>query len=213
MRERIKRQIRTRTEMLAGISHDLRTPLTRMKLQLAMQKEKHALDLNEDVLEMEHMIQEYLDFARGEGGEEPALVNLREWLGRVQENYKRQGREIALAIRDDAELQARPMALSRCISNIIDNAFYYGASCTLTAKADGEYVTLIVDDKGPGIPADKRKEVFRPFMRLDPSRNLQTGGAGLGLAIARDIVLSHGGEIILEDAPGGGLRVVIKLPV
>lgn len=214
MRERIKRQLRTRTDMLAGISHDLRTPLTRMKLQLAMLGDNEATqELSEDVQQMEHMIQEYLDFARGEGREEAVRVSLRDMLESVVGDYRRMQAEVTLQAGDDVLVGLRVSAFRRMLHNIIDNALRYGRHCDVALRSGVNYCEILIDDEGPGIPADKREEVFKPFSRLDPSRNSKTGGVGLGLTIARDIVQAHGGSIALEDSPKGGLRVIIRLPL
>lgn len=217
MRERIRRQVSTRMDMLAGVSHDLRTPLTRMKLQLAMLKPGQEIEgLNADVAEMERMIQEYLDFTRGVGQEEPGPVRLALFLNKLLDNYRRQGAIISLEMDRDSQINLRPHAMTRCLNNIIDNALRYGAECRVIARVTPRSAYLHIDDKGPGIPPEKREEVFRPFTRLDPSRNVKTGGVGLGLTIARDIVHSHGGEITCMDVPESfaphGLRVTIRLP-
>lgn len=214
MKERISRQMRTRTEMLAGISHDLRTPLTRMKLQLAMMKEgEEVRELTDDIQQMEHMIAEYLDFARGEGGEETSKTNLALLINDVVSDYKRLGSDVSFTTDITLELEIRVSAFRRMLHNLIDNALRYGKYCSLSLKTTGSYCEIVIDDKGPGIPEDKRDEVFRPFSRLETSRNIKTGGVGLGLTIARDIVLTHGGTITLADSPKGGLRVVIRLPI
>lgn len=214
MRERIRRQLRTRTEMLAGISHDLRTPLTRMKLQLAMFNDSEAVrELGDDVQQMEHMIQEYLDFARDEGREEPIRVSLTALLGDVVRDYERLHSNVTLASADEVEMELRISGIRRMLHNLIDNALRYGKRCTIRLRALPNACELVIDDEGPGIPADKYEEVFRPFSRLEASRNQKTGGVGLGMTIARDIVLAHGGSIHLDMSPFGGLRIVIRLPL
>ncbi len=214
MRERIKRQIRTRTDMLSGISHDLRTPLTRMKLQLAMLGDSEAArDLGDDVQQMEHMIAEYLDFARGEGGEEAIPVQLHKMLADVAGDYARTGQKIHFTEGAEAELELKPVSFRRMLHNLLDNALRYAGAPTVSYARDGGSVRIFVDDAGEGIPEAMREEVFRPFARLDVSRNSKTGGVGLGLTIARDIVLAHGGSIVLAESPQGGLRVVIILPL
>jgi len=214
MRERIKRQLRTRTEMLAGISHDLRTPLTRMKLELAMLPQNEQVkELGDDVQQMEHMIQEYLDFARGEGREDTIRVSLRELLEDIVSDYQRQNADVTLAGSDDTMMDIRISGFRRMLHNVIDNALRYGKRCELSLRISANYCEVIVDDEGPGIPEEKRDEVFKPFNRLDPSRNSKTGGVGLGLTIARDIALAHGGSISLENSPRAGLRVIIRLPL
>jgi two-component system osmolarity sensor histidine kinase EnvZ len=213
MRERLRRQIQQRTEMLAGVSHDLRTPLTRMKLSLALLDGKEEIaELKADIAEMEQMIEGYLAFARGEGDEEPALVDFAELLEDVAASLRRTGKTVELDI--DAELPglARPMAIKRCITNLAANAARFGSKVRIAGKRRKRTIDIVIDDDGPGIPAERREDVFRPFVRLEQSRNRQTGGVGLGLTIARDIVLGHGGDIELWDAPEGGLRVLLRLP-
>ena len=214
MKERISRQLRTRTEMLAGISHDLRTPLTRMKLQLAMMGEGEATrELQDDVQQMEHMIAEYLDFARGEGGEEAAPTDLSALLADVAEDYQRSGAKVHFRPAPTVMLALRAVALRRMLHNIIDNALRYGKSCDIALTTAVNYCEILLDDAGPGIAPEQREEVFKPFSRLDASRNSKTGGVGLGLTIARDIVLAHGGAISLDRSPAGGLRVIVRLPL
>jgi two-component system osmolarity sensor histidine kinase EnvZ len=218
MRERLRRQLRTRTEMLAGISHDLRTPLTRMKLELAMlpqndETREAVQELGGDVQQMEHMISEYLDFARGEGREEAVRVSLRDLAQDVVRDYQRLSADVIFAGGDDVTMDIRTSGFRRMLHNMIDNALRYGKRCELSLRVAANYCEILIDDEGPGIPEDKRGEVFKPFSRLDPSRNVKTGGVGLGLTIARDIVLAHGGAISLETSPKGGLRVIIRLPL
>lgn len=222
MRERIRRQIRTRTDMLAGISHDLRTPLTRMKLQLAMLPEdiierpdmsEAIAELNDDVKQMQHMIQEYLDFARDGGREDTVRIWLGELLEDVVSDYIRMKQEVTLTLNGKLELDLRISPCRRMLHNLIDNALRYGKLCHITMQAAGSYAEILIDDDGPGIPPEKREEVFKPFNRLEPSRNNKTGGVGLGLTIARDVVLAHGGSIALDASPSGGLRVLIRLPL
>ncbi len=215
MRDRIQRQISQRTEMLAGVSHDLRTPITRMKLQLAMLGDTDDIEeLRADVVEMERMVEAYLAFARGEGTERPVdtdLIALAEDLAAAE---RRGGHPITLDLAGPDELRSevRPHALKRALSNLLTNARRHGSEVSLTLTADRDGVDFIVDDDGPGIPEDQREQVFKPFFRLDPSRNAATGGTGLGLTIARDIARSHGGDISLGSSPGGGLRAHIRLP-
>jgi len=212
MRDRIRRQIAQRTEMLAGVSHDLRTPLTRMKLQLAMlDQDDETIGLNADVTEMENMIDAYLTFVRGEGGETPQRVDLAALLRDTIEGLP--GRQaITLEMEGSVEIEVRPVAMRRCLTNLLGNALRYGGTVRVSAERHLHTVTVVIDDDGPGIPRESREEVFRPFVRIDPSRNPATGGVGLGLTIARDIAHGHGGAINLEDSPLGGLRVVLTLP-
>lgn len=222
MRERIRRQIRTRTDMLSGISHDLRTPLTRMKLQLAMlpadvaerdDMREAIIELDDDVLQMQYMIQEYLDFARDEGREEAVRIWLDELLADVASDYTRMQQEVTLAVENKLEIDLRISSCRRMLHNLIDNALRYGKRCHLTLRKAGSSAEIVVDDEGAGIPPEKREEVFKPFNRLEPSRNNKTGGVGLGLTIARDVVMAHGGTIALDTSPAGGLRVLIRLPL
>ncbi len=214
MRERIQRQIAQRTELLAGVSHDLRTPLTRMKLQLAMAGDGAQIaSLEADVGEMEKMIDGYLAFARGEESETPAPTDLGGLLAEVVASARRKGGDIALTWDGPVEMSVRPHALKRCFTNLVDNALRHGDHLAVTLSRDGDTVEITIDDDGPGIPEEEREEVFKAFYRLDASRNLETGGVGLGLTIARDVVRSHGGDIVLEDAPMGGLRALVRLPV
>jgi two-component system osmolarity sensor histidine kinase EnvZ len=214
MRERLQRQIQQRTEMLAGVSHDLRTPLTRMKLQLALLGDtQEAKDLAADVAEMEQMVEEYLAFARGEGTEQAVPVNLPELLEDVVGTAQRNGNNVTLNTKGPLRVMLRPHGFRRCVSNLIANAARFGTKVQLQAQEKSHFVEITVDDDGPGVPEDKREEVFRPFYRLDNDRSLSTGSAGLGLTIARDVVRGHGGDIQLTDSPLGGLRVLIRLPV
>lgn len=214
MRERIQRQIRQRTDMLSGVSHDLRTPLTRMKLQLAMlggSPEIH--ELKADVGEMEKMIEGYLTFARGEGDEEALETNLSDVIEDVVAQWKRNGAAIDAHVEGRLDAWCRPNAIKRCLDNLIANANRYGSHIWLRAGKRNEFTEIAIDDDGPGIAEESREEVFRPFYRLDQSRNPETGGTGLGLAIARDIARAHGGDIIMETSPNGGLRALVRLPL
>jgi len=214
MRERIERQIRQRTEMLAGVSHDLRTPLTRLRLQLELMGDRpERAAMKADVEAMAHMIDGYLAFARGAQGETPVVTDLGDLLSEVVEEARRQGADIAFEADGDMVAELRPQALKRCFTNLIDNARRHARHTKVAAARQAESILITVDDDGPGIPPAQRHEVFRPFRRLDTSRNLDTGGVGLGLAIARDAVRSHGGDVTLGEAPMGGLRAVVRLPV
>ena len=218
MRERMKRQMSQRTEMLAGVSHDLRTPLTRMKLQLEMLEDKiNVASLQSDVRDMESMVEGYLDFARGQDAEQAVATDLQHLLAGVVDDARRQGREVDLQAAGDIVLPLRPNAFKRCITNLVDNAIRYAASgggqVAVRARRLNEIVEIAVDDEGPGIPQESREAAFKAFHRLDESRNPETPGVGLGLTIARDIVRGHGGDLTLEDAPRGGLRALVRLPV
>jgi two-component system osmolarity sensor histidine kinase EnvZ len=185
-----------------------------MKLQLAMLKETQEItDLKADIREMEEMVDGYLAFARGEGSEEPAETDIGELLAEVVGGAQRSGGDIQLTADGALPVLVRPAALKRCFANLIGNAMRYGKHVTVNAARRGNAVEVTVDDDGPGIPTDQRDEVFRPFRRLEESRNIETGGVGLGLTIARDIIHVHGGAIYLEDSPLGGLRARLRLPV
>lgn len=213
MRDRIQRQIRQRTEMLAGVSHDLRTPLTRMKLALELQGANPAAEeLKSEVVEMERLVNLYLDFARGEGTETPVETDIGVLLEELSATARREGAQVTLAPANDLVLPVRPHALRRCIGNLVGNAGRYGRHIWVSAAVAGSGVEIVIDDDGPGIPAIDRDRVFQPFTRLDTSRNPSTGGIGLGLTIARDVARSHGGEVLLESSPHGGLRARVHLP-
>jgi two-component system, OmpR family, osmolarity sensor histidine kinase EnvZ len=214
MRERITRQIRQRTDMLTGVSHDLRTPLTRMKLQLAMLGDDPAIHgLKADVTEMETMVDGYLTFARGESDEPAVDVDISELIETTVSGWQRNGSVIDCHVEGTLRLLVKRDALRRCLDNLISNAEHYGGHIWVHAGKRDSAIEVTVDDDGPGIPEEARQDVFRPFFRLDQSRNPDIGGTGLGLAIARDIARSHGGDIRLEDSPRGGLRARLRLPI
>ena len=215
MRERIRRQIAQRTDMLSGVSHDLRTPLTRMKLQLAMMGARPEIgDLKKDVADMERMIGAYLAFARGEGTEQPVETDLIEIVDDVVRDARREGATVDFVTPASGILvNLRPDGFRRALANVIGNAQRYGGEIEVSMQVHPHHVDLLVDDSGPGISPEQREEVFRPFFRLDDSRNPETGGTGLGLTIARDIMRSHGGDLTLDSAPSGGLRAILRLPL
>ncbi|MFI5000536.1 MAG: sensor histidine kinase [Reyranellales bacterium] len=214
MRIRLRRSFQQRTEMLAGVSHDLRTPLTRMKLSLALLPESPEVgELGDDVKDMERMIEGYLAFARGEGDEEPAPVDLSEILQEVAAGARRDNANVAVSWQGDMHVELRALAIKRCLTNLVSNALRYGTKVNLEASRGRTSVEITIDDDGPGIPPDKYEEVFRPFYRLDESRNVDTGGTGLGLTIARDVARSHGGDVALAASPLGGLRVIVRIPI
>lgn len=214
MKERILRQISQRTELLAGVSHDLRTPLTRMKLQLAMLGDGAEIDdLRSDVQEMETMVESYLSFARGEGAEETEETDLAALLRETVGAARRDGSTVRLSTESQLTMPVRPVAIRRTVNNLIGNAQRYARNIEVHARRLNGMIEIAIDDDGPGIPPGELDSVFKPFYRLEPSRNRETGGAGLGLTIARDVVRGHGGDIRLSSSPLGGLRATITLPL
>jgi two-component system osmolarity sensor histidine kinase EnvZ len=214
MRERIRRFLVQRTEMLAGVSHDLRTPLTRMKLELAMLGDAPSVaGLKQDVADMERMVDSYLAFVRGEGEEQPEPADLASLLDEIATSARRQGHAVSLTTSGDLAVPLRPQAMKRCIDNLVANATRHAAQVEIKAQRLNRAIEVTIDDDGPGIPPESREDVFKPFVRLDKSRNEATGGVGLGLTIARDTVRAHGGDIALTGSPLGGLQAKIRLPV
>ena len=215
MKERIQKQINERTQMLAGVSHDLRTPLTRMKLQLAMLPENEDnKEFIEDINEMEKMLDGYLAFVSGEGTEKNTFVDMNEMILSIINKFRNTKALIRYSTNDQVSaIQGREQALKRAVTNIISNAFNYGKTIAVGLESNNNKLEITVDDDGPGIPKEKREDVFKAFYRIDESRNKETGGVGLGLSIARDIISSHGGKIELQDSELGGLRVLISIPL
>jgi two-component system osmolarity sensor histidine kinase EnvZ len=217
MRNRIRQHVEQRTTMLAGVSHDLRTVLTRFKLELAFMGEgPDVQSLKADVDEMQHMLEDYLAFARGDGGEEATMTNLTKLLEEVLEESQVYGTAIELKLRrkrGDIVLPLKRQAFKRAITNLVSNAVRYGDQIVIRAATEGSWLRVEVDDNGPGIPASERANVFKPFYRIDRSRNQDDGNSGLGLAIARDIAKSHGGDITLGESSMGGLRAIISVPL
>ncbi|RKQ71573.1 two-component system osmolarity sensor histidine kinase EnvZ [Litorimonas taeanensis] len=211
MRSRIQRHMEQRTMMLAGVSHDLRTPLTRLKLQLAMQENTEEVRAAKaDIVEMENMLNGYLDFARGLEQESPERVHFLSYLKGVSE-----GKAVDLnqdSIPDNLEIEIRPASFQRALDNLITNSIKYANGASISLALTSTHVEVFIDDSGPGIPKNLRKEAFRAFSRLDSARSQNVEGVGLGLAIARDIAQLHGGTLKLTDSPMGGLRAVISLP-
>ena len=213
MRDRLQRQVRERTQMLAGVSHDLRTPLTRMKLALEMLGNDPAVtELKSDVAEMEHMVHGYLDFVRGEGTEASVETDISLLIEDLAADLRREGTPLTVTPPPEFVMPVRPNALRRCLCNLIGNARRHASHVWLTGIVVADGIDILVDDDGPGIPPANRARVFRPFVRLDASRNPLTGGVGLGLTIARDVARSHGGDVRLETSPQGGLRARVHLP-
>ncbi|MGC6512512.1 MAG: sensor histidine kinase [Parvibaculales bacterium] len=216
MRDRIQAHIEQRTTMLAGVSHDLRTPLTRLKLQLAMLKRTPEVEeLESDVAEMENMLEDYLSFAKGYQGERVSQINLKPFLEEIASGAKLRKPEVRLYLvaPDHLHILVKPRAFKRCVTNLVNNACNHASEVTVTVQQEEGNIVISVSDNGPGIPEENREDVFRPFFRLDDARNMQMGGTGLGLAIARDIARGHGGDIRLSESVERGLRADITLPL
>jgi two-component system, OmpR family, osmolarity sensor histidine kinase EnvZ len=214
MKRRIERAMEQRTTMLNGVSHDLRTILTRFKLSLALlDDENEARELTADVDEMQRMLEAYLAFARGDIGEAAAPTDIPVMLETLRQEGERLGHATEVVYAGEPVATVRPDAFKRCLANLFHNAARHGRRIRLEGSCDAKFLQVHVDDDGPGIPPDQREEVFRPFVRLDEARNQDEGGTGLGLAIARDIARSHGGEIFLANSPLGGLRASVRVPV
>ena len=213
MRERIERQMEQRTAMLSGVSHDLRTILTRFKLQLALVGDNPDLDgLNKDVEDMQVMLEGYLAFARGESEEDVGRLKLSELFAKLEMEAELSQKVLTSAIQGADEVLVRPNAFTRLVTNLASNALNYAGKVHIEARHGAKWLTITVDDNGPGIPERSRDDVFKPFFRLDEARNLNASGTGLGLAIARDIARSHGGNVTLSDSSLGGLRATIRIP-
>jgi two-component system osmolarity sensor histidine kinase EnvZ len=214
MRDRLARQVEQRTAMLAGVSHDLRTILTRFKLELAVLGDGPKVrPLKEDVEEMQRMLEAYVAFVKGDGGEAPVLADVGPLVTAAARTAERKSGKIAIEVPEGLQARIKPNAFRRLLANLIGNATRYAKTVAVKASIDDKTLTVTVDDDGPGIPASKRAEAFRPFVRLDNARNLDETGTGLGLAIALDIARAHGGDLRLDDSPKGGLRAVIEIPV
>ncbi|HVV62466.1 MAG TPA: ATP-binding protein [Pseudolabrys sp.] len=214
MKARVERTMEQRTAMLAGVSHDLRTILTRFKLELALIGESPEVEaMKKDVDEMARMLEAYLAFARGDLGEQSAPTDMAEFLAELRDDVERHGHKATVVFHGPPVVTVRPAAFKRCLANLVSNAARFAPSIAITGHRDHRWLTVTVDDDGPGIPAHMREEVFKPFLRLDDARNQDEGGTGLGLAIARDIARSHGGDITLNDSPLGGLRATVRVPV
>ena len=213
MRERIERQIDQRTAMLTGVSHDLRTILTRFRLQLEFATS--AADraaLRKDVDEMQSMLEGYMAFAKGDVAEEAVAFNVKDFLSRFESEAKMRGKEVELKLGNMSQITVKPNGFSRLMSNLISNALRHADKVVVALRAGPRSLIFVIDDNGAGIPADKREDVFRPFYRLDEARNLNESGTGLGLAIARDLARGHGGDVQLGESPLGGLRATVILP-
>ncbi|WP_417686455.1 ATP-binding protein [Roseibium sp.] len=213
MRRRIQRQIEQRTTMLAGVSHDLRTILTRLRLQLALFGETPESEaMRKDVSEMTNMLEDYLAFARGDGDEDVKITDMALMLEELEEEAEISGTDITATFAGEPDIPLRRLAMKRCLANLVTNAAKFGTRVEVTGTSANGWLTVIVDDDGPGIPEDERENAVRAFHRLDSARNQDQHGSGLGLAIARDIARSHGGDLYLEDSPLGGLRARVRVP-
>ena len=211
MRKRITRHLNQRSEMLSGISHDLRTPLTRIKLQLAFIKDKEiSKKLSDDVTEMEKMLNEYLQFASTRSIEKTENFNLSELLITTVAKYE--NKEITTDIPKTVYFDGRKNLIKRCFNNLIDNSIKYSKNIFISLEKSSKNILITIDDDGPGIPKNERENVFKPFYKIDKSRSDSKSSVGLGLSIASDIIRSHGGNIKLEDSPSNGLRTKIFLP-
>jgi two-component system osmolarity sensor histidine kinase EnvZ len=214
MKRRIERTLEQRTAMLAGVSHDLRTILTRFKLELALLGDSPEIEaMKKDVDEMARMLEAYLAFARGDAGEQSAPTDMAAFLDELKADAERNGHQTTVAFHGHPIVTVRPASFKRCLANLVGNAARFAPSIAITGHRDHRWLTVTIDDDGPGIPQKLREEVFKPFLRLDDARNQDEGGTGLGLAIARDIARSHGGDIMLGDSPLGGLRATVRVPV
>jgi two-component system, OmpR family, osmolarity sensor histidine kinase EnvZ len=220
MRARIERQIKTRTAMLSGISHDLRTPLTRLKLELEMLDDvKQRTEMQRDILDMEHMITEYLDFVRGSDDAQPyESVDMAELLRTIAQKYLKNNAALTYSVPESVMVLVHPLHIGRAVQNVIDNALRYAKHCHMSLEKNDAWMMICIEDDGPGIPQEMFTEVFRPFVRLDEGRNADAAGSGLGLAITRDIIQSHGGKVHLQNRLNGlgnisGLTVVLSLPL
>ena len=214
MRTRIKRFLKQRTEMLAGVSHDLRTPLTRMKLQLSLMKDDAAKkELEHDINEMTAMLDSYVSFVRGESPENIERINLNDLIKNISASNISETHKITEDYKEKIITTGRPLQIKRAIQNIIDNAKRYSSKIHIELGVKEEKCIIIIHDNGPGIPEKNYEDVFKPFFTLDPSRNKLKGESGLGMTIARDIIRSHGGEINLQKSSIGGLQITIELPI
>ena len=214
MKGRVERTMEQRTTMLAGVSHDLRTILTRFKLEMALIGDSPEVEaMKKDIDEMARMLEAYMAFARGDSVEPSAPTDMAAFLEELKVDAERQGDKATVVFHGESVVTVRPAAFKRCLANLVSNAARYASNISITGHRDHRWLTVTVDDDGPGIPLGMREEVFKPFLRLDHARNQDEGGTGLGLAIARDIARSHGGDITLGDSPLGGLRATVQIPV
>jgi len=214
MKRRVERAIEQRTTMLNGVSHDLRTVLTRFRLSLAVIGDTpETRAMQKDLDEMQRMIEAYLAFARGDSGENSMPSDVAALLKQVKDELGDEGHDIQVTFSGDPIVSVRPDAFKRCIANLVVNAQHHASKVIVEGSNDRRFLTINVDDDGPGIPSDRREDVFKPFFRLDEARNQDEAGTGLGLAITRDMARSHGGDIQLTTSPLGGLRATLRIPV
>ena len=213
MKSRIERTIEQRTAMLAGVSHDLRTILTRFKLEMELIDSPEIDAMKKDVDEMNGMLEAYLSFARGDSGEQAAPTHIAALLEELRGDAERHGHQATVVYHGQPVVIVKPAAFKRCLANLVSNAGRHANAIAITGHRDHRWLTVTIDDDGPGIPQAMREDVFKPFFRLDNARNVDEGGSGLGLAIARDIARSHGGDLNLGDSPLGGLRATVRVPV
>jgi two-component system osmolarity sensor histidine kinase EnvZ len=213
MRGRIERQVEQRTTMLAGVSHDLRTILTRFRLQLALIEEAADVEaMKADIDDMNRMLEGYLSFARGDSGEETHATDIAAMLDQIAAEARISGDHVTVDFAGDPTVKIRPQGFKRCIGNLVKNACRHGEAVQIAGTHADGLLTITVDDDGPGVPVEEHEAIFKPFYRLDEARNLDTSGTGLGLSIARDIAHSHGGEVTLSKSPLGGLRATVAIP-
>src|ERR1700731_4654222 len=214
MKSRIERSFEQRTAMLAGVSHDLRTILTRFKLELALIGDSPEVDaMRKDVDEMSGMLEVYLVFARGDSGEQAQPTDMTLALEELRSDAERNGHTATVSFHGLPVVTVKPAAFKRCLANLVSNAARHADAISIKGHRDHRYLTITVDEDGPGIPPGMREEVSKPFLRLDDARNQDEGGTGLGLATARELARSHGGQIILSDSPLGGLRATVRVPI
>jgi len=212
MRKRITIHLNQRSEMLSGISHDLRTPLTRLKLQLALLKQQDLVKkMGGDIEEMERMLNEYLEFSRHQKNEETEKVDLNNVIQDVVTKYE--NKQINVSVEKNLNINIRPNSIKRCLTNLIDNGLSYGKKVEIFCNKTKKNILILVDDDGPGISENEYQNVMKPFYRIDKSRGQNKSGVGLGLSISNDIIRSHGGVISLEKSPLNGLRVKVSLPL
>lgn len=213
MRERIEKQIEQRTAMLSGVSHDLRTVLTRFRLQLAILGDDEEIkSLDQDVKDMQSMLEGYLAFTKGEAEEDFGSIDLNALVAKLEKDGKLLGKDVTSSVSGISQADVRPSAFTRLINNLFSNACRYGNKVKITVRSDAAWLVFTVEDDGPGIPEASREDVFRPFFRLDEARNQDEQGTGLGLSIAQDIARSHGGDITLSDSELGGLKAAVRVP-